>query len=83
MPQLTLFMNKDVIDEAKRIARKRGVSVSTIFSQFIESIAEESQRQKRPPLGPLTRKAIGMVSLPPDRTDRELIEQILADKYRM
>lgn len=80
MPKLTLSADKDVIERAKRIARERGTSVSTMFSQFVRSMAQEPRERGRRP-GPLTRKAIGLVSLPEGKTDRELIEEALAERY--
>jgi len=32
-------------------------------------------------LGPLTRKATGIVKLPPGKTDRELLEEALVEKH--
>jgi len=80
MPKLTLSADKDVIDKAKQLAETRGTSVSAMFSQFVESLtsAETSGPER---LAPLTRKAIGLVNLPTNKTDRELIEAALVERY--
>ena len=80
MPKLTLNADAEIIEKAKRLADARGVSVSAMFSQFVDSLArEEGKGEER--LGPLTRKAIGLVKLPSDRTDRELIEEAMAERF--
>jgi len=80
MPKLTLSIDEEVIDQAKRIAEKRGTSVSAMFTQFVKAIAKRPSRRNRPS-GPLTRKAIGLVKLPKNKTDRALIEEALAERY--
>ncbi len=80
MPKLTLSADKDVIEKAKKIARDRGTSVSAMFSQFVESVSGGTDSGTRK-LGPMTRSAIGLARLPADKTDRELIEDALAERY--
>jgi len=85
MPKLTLSADKTVIERAKRLAEERGTSVSAMFSQFVEgmSASEPSRRDSagRRPIGPITRKARGLVKLPSDKTDRQLIEEALQERY--
>lgn len=80
MPKLTLSMDKQVIDQAKRIAKQRGTSVSAMFTQFVNAIAKRPSRRTRRS-GPLTRKAIGLVKLPKHKTDRVLIEEAFTERY--
>jgi hypothetical protein len=35
------------------------------------------------PIGPITRRATGLVKLPPRKTDRKLVEEALEEKYRL
>lgn len=80
MPKLTLSIDEEVIDKAKEIAEKRGTSVSAIFTQFVKAISETpSPRNRRS--APLTRKAIGLVKLPKSKSDRELIEEAMIERY--
>jgi len=80
MPKLTLSIDTEVIEQAKQVAEERGTSVSTMFTQFVKAISERpSPRNNR--RGPLTRKAIGLVKLPKGKTDRELIEEALVERY--
>ncbi|MCC5831223.1 MAG: hypothetical protein JJU36_17425 [Phycisphaeraceae bacterium] len=83
MPKLTLSADKDVIEKAKQLAKERGTSVSAMFSQFVENMASADQGPApRDRLGPITRKAMGLVKLPPDKSYRELIEEAIIERYK-
>lgn len=79
MKKLTLSLNPDVIDEARKLAKESGTSVSSMFERFIRLLAR--QRHTAQPLGPLTRKASGMVVLPKGQAEREVLEDALLGKY--
>jgi hypothetical protein len=83
MPKLTLSADKDVIEKAKHLAQERGTSVSAMFSQFVENLAStDKSSAPRERLGPITRKAMGLVKLPPDKSYRELIEEAIVERYK-
>lgn len=88
MGKLTLSAEERVIRRAKQAAAARGISVSAMFSQYVESLtvpANDSMTDETPlrdRLPPLTRRATGLVKLPADRDDRALIDEALADRYR-
>ena len=46
--KLTLTVEREVVAKAKRLARKRGVSVSALFEQWSQAMAEADGRS---PLG--------------------------------
>lgn len=46
--KLTLTVEREAVAKAKRLARKRGVSVSALFEQWSQTMAEV---EGRPPLG--------------------------------
>ncbi len=79
MPKLTLSADAEVIRQAKKLARQNNTSVSALFARLIRSMA----RQGPPPekLGPITTGSLGLVRLPKGKTDRELIEDALADAH--
>ena len=85
MPKLTLSADKAVIERAKQLADERGTSVSAMFSQFVESLSSESapsgEDSTAQPIGPLTRKALGLIKLPKGKSDRELTEEALMERY--
>ncbi len=81
MPKLTLNAEKAVIEKAKRIANERGISVSAMFGQFIETMSAPRERRRKP--APITRSLRGLARVSAKKTDRELFEEaILADKRR-
>ena len=78
--KLTLSADKDLVEEAKEHAEKEGTSLSSMFSRFLRAVLAGCR--KRQPPGPLTRKATGLVKLPASKSDRELLEEALAEKYK-
>jgi len=62
MNKLTLSADEQTIQSAKRIAGEHNTSVSALFSRFVHSM--EQRQWVGAPLGPVTRSASGLVSLP-------------------
>ncbi|MGA2621168.1 MAG: DUF6364 family protein [Thermoguttaceae bacterium] len=81
MKKLTLSADQDVINEARELAQQNGTSVSSLFARFVRLLA--GQRLAVRSLGPLTRKASGMVALPKGRAAQEVLEDALLEKHRL
>ena len=81
MPQskLTLSADKEIIEQARKIAREKNSSISAMFSQYIQAIADLEEYAQD--LGPLTKKASGIINLPEDKTDKELLDEALWEKH--
>ncbi|MGD0898502.1 MAG: DUF6364 family protein [Thermoguttaceae bacterium] len=79
MKKLTLSADPDVIAEARELARQNGTSVSSLFARFVRLLA--GQRRTARSLGPLARKASGMIVLPKGRNAEEVLEDALLEKY--
>lgn len=77
--KLTLSVDKDLIRKAKRRAGAEGTSLSSMISRIFEAMLRTRDRKDRP--GPLTGKATGLVRLPAGRSDRDLLEDALSEKY--
>lgn len=77
--KLTLSADREVVKKVKRLAREQGTSVSAIFDRFARAVTSPPKKPHK--IGPLTRKATGMIRLPKGKTDRELIEEALLEKY--
>ena len=77
--KLTLSAERDLIARAKRAAKSRGTSLSSMFARFLASVTEEPEAPGKP--GPLTRQALGLVRLPARRSDKRLLADALASKY--
>lgn len=81
MTKLTLSVHEDVLEKAKRLAKRHGTSVSAMFSQFIRAMAGPGQEAR--PIGPVTREASGLAALPKGKTYRRVLEDALLDKYKL
>ena len=79
MKKLTLSMDEETIEQAKRLAAESGTSVSAMFSRLVRAMAQD--RDEEIEIGPLTRELTGIVSLPDEKSDRELITEALMKKY--
>lgn len=77
--KLTLTADKQVIKRAKKLAAKNGTSVSAMFSRIIVAMTHGHEKRDLP--GPLTRKATGLIHVPADSSDEELLEEAMAAKY--
>lgn len=78
--KLTLSADSELIRQAKLLARKRGTSLSAMFDRFVRSSVLNEQLHDTP--GPLTARALELVQLPENRTDRELLEEAITEKHR-
>jgi hypothetical protein len=80
--KLTLSADKELIRQAKKLAEEEGTSLSSMFSRFLQAVLRERRKPER--LGPLTRQALGLAKLPPDKCHkdyRELLEEALTERY--
>lgn len=80
MARLTLNVEAEVIDQAKRLAAERNTSVSALFSQLVRALAVRRSSPK--PLGKLTRRASGVIDLK-GRDHKDVLAEALRDKYRL
>ena len=80
MAKLTLSANADLIADAKTVAAQRKTSVSAMVSGFLRSVSRPAADPALS-LGPITRRASGIVKLPSGRSDKELLGDALATKY--
>ena len=79
--KLTLSADEKVVRKARQLARKNKTSISAMFSRLVLAMSKHEEMRPEEELGPLTRQALGMVKLPPGKTDRELLEEALMEKY--
>ena len=78
--KLTLSAEKDLVAEAKTLAARRKTSVSALVSGYLRSLSR-LESGVTTSLGPITRRASGLVKLPPQRSDKDLIGEALTAKY--
>ena len=76
--KLTLSVPEEVIADAKRIAAKKGTSVSALFVRLLRTVDQEVESQGA--FGPITLRASGIVRLP-KHSARDLLEDALDERY--
>jgi len=81
MPKLTLNADSDIIAQAKRLAAENGTSVSDMFSRFIRSLTHRGSRTSS--VGRLTQKATGVIRLPGDEQETDILADALKSKYAL
>ena len=78
--KLTLSARPEVVRRVKKLAKEQGTSVSAMFDRFARAVI--SANENRPPVGPLTRSLSGILkNVPQDKSDRQLVEEALLEKY--
>ena len=79
--KLTLSMDEVVIEKAKRAAVARNTSVSAMVAVMVNTF--DSRDRSRGPdfIGPLTRKATGLMTKDPNLGDRDLLGEALVDRF--
>ena len=79
MTKLTLSADSDLVARAKKFAAQNHTSLSSMFTRLLSAMTR--QRGGSEPLGPITRKATGMIRLPRAKNHERILEEALADKY--
>ena len=78
MTKLTLSADKELIEKAKKLARRQNTSVSALFSRYLSAI---TQFVEPPETGPLTSEATGLIKLPSRQRAKTLLADSLLEKY--
>ena len=76
---LSLWLDEETTRQAKKIAAEEGTSVSAMISRMVRAMAHF--RGEKIEIGPITRAATGLIKLPSDKSDHELITDALMDKH--
>jgi hypothetical protein len=79
MGKLTLSMDPKDIQAAHRLAKRHGTSVSNMFSRLVRAMSRRTPDDEELP--PITRELSGIISWPKGKTERQLIEEALLEKY--
>ena len=79
MYKLTLSIDKEIAGQAKKLASERQTSVSAMFSQWIQAVASGSKHKTS--LGRITRQESGVIQIPDDKSEKDILEEALQEKY--
>jgi hypothetical protein len=78
MTQLTLTVEEAIARQAEEHAAANGKSVSDLFAEFVKSLGGSARPIQ---LGPMTRKLSGIITLPADKNDKELVADVIAERH--
>lgn len=81
--KLTLSVDQALIRDAKRMASAEGTSLSALISRQLSAMLAFRRRKKEFQIGPITRRATGLVKWPAGKTDRQVLEEALIERYRL
>lgn len=76
--KLTLSIDETVIKQAKNYARRTGSSVSSIVEAYLKTISEQDIKHD---VSPEVDKLRGVIQLPKNGADKELISEYLTDRH--
>ena len=77
--KLTLSADEKLIERAKKLAKQQGTSLSAMFVRYLEALLQQQKTEHE--ISPLVKQMTGLATAPEGKTDRELIEEALAEKY--
>lgn len=81
LTKLTLTVDKEVIERAKRYARSTGRSLSDLIESYLDTISSP-RKQTQEKLPRKLQKLYGAVKLPSDLDHKKEIRKILTDSNR-
>ena len=77
--KLTLSINKEIVERAKRISRKRGKSISKMFEEYLTSLPEKDVTEETA-VDKIKKIVEGKISSP-DADWKKVKEEQLINKY--
>ncbi len=77
--KLTLSIEPQLVSDAKRLAASLHTSLSAVFSRLLRALSTPTSATVE--RSPVTRRATGLVKLPGETSDQELLTDALSEKY--
>lgn len=78
--KLTLSLNKDVIERAKKYAKDNNISLSRLIENYLQAIAENKTKEIE--ITPLVESLSGVIDLPATFNVRDEYTDYLNEKYK-
>ena len=79
--KLTLTLEKEIIEQAKKYASEKGRSLSEIVENYFKYVTEIKHEEKLDELSPRIRKLRGIVKVPPDFDYKKILADERIKKY--
>jgi hypothetical protein len=78
--KLTLKLNQDIIEKAKKYARNEGISLSDLIENYLQKLTHTKKSRKK--ITPLVKSLSGIISLPDDQNHKRDYTDYLTHKYK-
>jgi macrodomain Ter protein organizer (MatP/YcbG family) len=79
--KLTLSLNSDIIERAKKYAKKKNISLSSLIESYLDKVS--SKEREGPEISPLVKSLSGIISLPKNHDPKKDYGNFLAKKYKV
>ena len=80
--KLTLTVQPETLEAARRYAREHNTSISAVFSEFIHAVADDREiRRPRIPRGFKLEEIAGIARLPKGETVEDVLREVLEKEH--
>ena len=79
--KLTVSIDKNIVDEAKALARKKGRSLSDLIENYLRVIVKKENQKAE--VSPVIKKLQGSVKLPADFDYKKELQKAINKKYQL
>lgn len=79
--KLTLTIDKDVIEQAKRYAKSENRSLSNLIESFLRQVSKNENKTNKKELHPEILALKGSIKVPKDFDYKKELEEALKEKY--
>ena len=80
--KLTLRLNDNVIERAKKYARNHKISLSKMVESYLDSVTKQKDIDEIKSITPLVDSLIGVIDLPAGYDYKKDYRDYIADKYK-
>ena len=77
--KLTIKLDKNIIEKAKKYARRKNISLSKMIESYLNTITRESKPDVE--ISPLVKSLSGVISLPDNFDFKTDYTEYLSEKY--
>ena len=78
--KLTLKLDENIIDRAKRYAKQHEISLSGLIENYLKKITKEDKEELK--ITPLVKSLSGVLTIPEENDHRNGYANFLTDKYK-
>lgn len=78
--KLTLKLDKEIINQAKRYAESKKISLSKLIESYLQLLTKENSNSHK--ISPLVESLSGVIELPKNYDDKDDYADYLKQKYK-